>query len=233
MAGALALGAGSALVPAAWAQQEGGGELEAEAFARGSGIYLLDLQYDKPRQIAVGREPYVEHFWYVTFVLANQDSEDHPFFLEVSAESDKGVTYRPVQHPEVERIVRGRLGLAEGEPLWTAADLTIRHAEQPLPPRFPTEIVEPVIRAGQRLRCVAIFKGWHPEANHLTITFRGLTNDVRLEPAGRPHERKLLERVFRVEYYRPGDEFFPHIEALQFVGHRWETVERVVKTDLE
>ncbi|RME73935.1 MAG: hypothetical protein D6776_06145, partial [Planctomycetota bacterium] len=72
-----------------------------------------------------------------------------------------------------------------------------------------------------------------PEANHLVITWEGLTNDVQIVPTGQPHERKLIERVFHVEFYRGGDEFYPRDEWYEEVGHRWEQRETVIKTDLE
>ncbi len=196
-------------------------------------IYTLDLAWEKPVQLRVGKEPEIERFWYVVFTITNNDAVDHRLFVSVSAKSDKGVTYRPIEHPEALRVVRNRLGLHEGESLATASSLTIDHPAQERPPRFPTKLQMPVIRAGQTIRAVAIFKGLHPEANHITITWQGLTNDVQFLPTGQPHERKVIERLFHVEYYRGGDEFYPNEEWLEEVGHRWETVERIVKTDLE
>jgi hypothetical protein len=196
-------------------------------------LYTLDLSWEKPRRIRTGREPELDRSWYVLFSITNRDTKDHRFFLEVSAESEKGVTYRCNEQPLVLKAVRASLGLHEGEPLASCSALTIEHDETRQPPNFPTKLQLPLIKAGQTIRCVAIFHGWDPEANHLTVTWNGLTNDVQLAPTGQPNERKLSERVFRVEYYRGGDEFFPDEEWLEEVGHRWETLERVVKTDLE
>ena len=196
-------------------------------------LWLLKMEPDRVRTCTIGIEPDIERYWYITFTLTNEDQEDHSFFLEVSAESDKKRTYRNLSSSIVLAKVRKRLGFREGDKLWDASDLTTTHAETDTSAAFPRSLDLPVIKAGEKARCVAIFKGPDEEADRMTVSFRGLTNDVQSIKTGTPNERKLIERVFQLSYERPGDEFYRTDDSIERVGHAWVTVERVVKSDLD
>lgn len=196
-------------------------------------VWQLKMEPDRVRTCTIGIEPDIERYWYITFTLTNEDQEDHSFFLEVSADSDKKHSYRNLSNPIVLAKVRKRLGFREGDKLWDAADLTTNHAETDVGAAFPRSLDLPVIKAGEKARCVAIFKGPDDEADRITVSFRGLSNDVQSIKTGTPNERKLIERVFQLSYERPGDEYYRTDDAIEYVGHGWVTVERVVKSDLD
>jgi hypothetical protein len=196
-------------------------------------IWMLKLEPDRPRTAKLGREPEIENYWYVPFKLTNEDQEDHSFFLEISAKSDKKVETRNLAHPLVKEIVRRKLGIRPDGRLWTADDLTTNHEPTDLNASFPRKLDLPVIKAGETVQCAAIFRGPDPEADRLEVTFRGLTNDVIAEKTGNPNERKLVERALVLSYERPGDEFHRTEDSIVFVGRQWVTLERVVKTDLD
>jgi hypothetical protein len=196
-------------------------------------VFILGVEPGKVRTTTIGREPEIERYWYLPFTLVNEDQEDHSFFLEVSAESDKKREYRNLAHPIVKEKARRRLGVREGETFWDAHDLTTNHEPTDTAAAFPRKLDLPVIKAGEKVRCVAIFRGPDPEADKIVVSFRGLTNDVQSIKTGTPNERKLVERIFQLTFERPGDEFYRTDDAIEYVGRQWVTVERTVKSDLD
>ncbi len=220
-AAALAAGAATAASPAARA-----GDIASKK------IWMLEFEHQKPFRVTIGKEPHLENYWVLPFTLANPDAEDHGFFLEVAATDDKGHHYRSLAHPIVKDIARRRLGVREGDALWSHEDLTI--PGEPTDPNapFPRKLNLPVIKAGEKVRCVAIFEGWHREADRLVVTVRGLTNDAIVTRTA-PHERKIVERVLELHFARPGDEYYRTEDPIELAGRKWVNVERTIKTDLE
>ncbi|HVY61872.1 MAG TPA: hypothetical protein VHF22_09475 [Planctomycetota bacterium] len=196
-------------------------------------IWMLKMEPDRIRRAVLGREPEIENYFYLPFKLTNEDQEDHSFFLEVYAESDKGVEYRNLEHPQVKEIARKKIGVRADARFWGAADLTTNHEPTDVNAPFPRKLDLPVIKAGETVQCVAIFKGPDVEADKITVTFRGLSNDVLATKTGKPNERKLTERVLVLTYACPGDEYYRGERSISYVGREWKTVERVVKTDLD
>jgi hypothetical protein len=196
-------------------------------------IFQLKMEPDRIRRAVLGHEPEVENYFYLPFKLTNEDQEDHSFFLEVFGNSDKGVEYRNLEHPLVKEIVRKKIGVREGGRLWSAADLTTNHEPTDVGAPFPRRLELPVIKAGETVQCVAIFKGPDVEADKITITFRGLSNDVVGQKTGKPNERKLTERVLVLTYECPGDEYYRQQRSIDYVGREWKTLERVIKSDLD
>lgn len=196
-------------------------------------VWQLQIETERVRTAALGRGPEIERYWYVPFTLTNEDAEDHSVFLEVSAESDKKREYRNLAHPQVKEIARKRLGIRADGRLLDAHDLTTNHEETDTAAPFPRKLDLPVIKAGEKVRCVAIFKGPDEEADKLVVSFRGLSNDVQALKTGTPNERKLVERIYQLEYSRPGDEYYRTDDAFELVEKRWATLERVVKSDLD
>jgi hypothetical protein len=196
-------------------------------------IWTLDFEAQRPRRLTLGREPDLETYWVVPFTLTNKDADDHAFFLEVSAKDDKKNEYRNVAQDQVKDVVRRKLGVRKTGVLWTAEDYTVQHEPIEVPPTFPHDMKLPVIKAGESVRCVAIFRGPNVEADRLTVTFRGLTSDVVAAKTDKPNERKVTERALVLDYERPGDEFHRSSDAIEYVGRQWVVLERLVKTDLE
>lgn len=195
-------------------------------------LWMLEFEPGKPKRIQIGKEPNIENYWYLPFTLKNPDAEDHHFFLEITATSDKNKQYRSIAHPIVKELVRRKLGVRKDEPLWSQEELTVAH--EPTDPNapFPRKLDLPVIKAGEAVKCVAIFNAWDREMDFLTIQIRGLTNDVITQKTA-PHERKVSERVLLLKYSRPGDEYYRNEDAVEFSGREWTTIERTIKTDLE
>jgi hypothetical protein len=104
--------------------------------------------------------------------------------------------------------------------------------DQAPPQGESAKIALPVIKAGETLRCAAMFRGLDPQMDRLTIFVRGLTNDFEIE-AAEPHRRKVRERVLELVYESPGDEFSTHVRPIRFVSEKWVDIEKVVKTDLD
>lgn len=196
-------------------------------------LYQLKFEQDRVHRVTLGREPEIETYWFLPFTLTNEDAEDHSFFLDVSATSDKNVTYRNLEHAQVKELARRRLGVRKDGRLWSAADLTTGHEPTDIGAPFPRKLDLPVIKAGESVRCVAIFRGPDPEADRITVTVRGLSNDVVIATTDKPNERKLVERALELSYERPGDEFYRSSDAIEYLGRQWVTLERVVKTDLD
>ena len=96
----------------------------------------------------------------------------------------------------------------------------------------PYEIARPIIKAGETRRCVAIFRGVSKQMDRLTIEINGLTNDIIIEAVA-DHQRKITEKVYQIVYKRPGDEFYPSMDAMSFVSKGWVDRARTIKTDLK
>lgn len=133
----------------------------------------------------------------------------------------------------MKELVRKRLGVRAGDRLLAVDDLTTNHDDQDVKATGRRELKLPILKAGETVRCVAIFRGPDPEADRLSVTFRGLTNDVIAQKTDKPNERKLSERALVLTYERPGDEYFRTQDSITYVGRQWVTLERTIKTDLE
>jgi hypothetical protein len=195
-------------------------------------LWVLDFQADMPRRVVIGKEPNLDVYWVLPFKLTNNDAEDHSFFLDISAVSDKDYQYHSLSQPQVKEKIARRLGIREGGTLWTEEDFTTAHAATTVPPTFPTQLDLPTIKANTTVQCAAIFHGWDSEMDFLTVSVKGLTNDVIITKTA-PHERKLSERVFQLKYERRGQDYIRTEQPVEAVGHEWVTVERTIKTDLE
>jgi hypothetical protein len=233
-------------------------------------VWLLRFEHGRPTRVTLGREPSLENFWVLPFTLTNEDDVPHGderpiaetwgltnppgvseadaaarrdfaagrIFIDVYAESEKSVRFEDVAQPLVKEKARRLLGVRPEEPFWSQEELTSGLS---------------VIKPGETVRCVAIFKGFSREMDRLKIIVRGLTNDVRvfkadeeartlekskkaaeeLPPSLPPHERKIIERALVLRYYRPGDEYYRTLDAFEFEGREWVSLEQVAKSDLD
>jgi hypothetical protein len=198
----------------------------------GKQLWTLEFEPGMPRRVTIGTEPNLEVFWYLPFKLKNPDQQDHSFFLEITGVSDKNYQYRSMTQPQVKEKIRRRLGLHKEDTLWTEEDFTVAHEPTDVNAAFPRKLDLPVIKAGETVQCAAIFHGWDNEMDFLTVSVKGLTNDV-IETKTAPHERKLSERVFQLHYERRGQDYMRTEQPVEYVGHEWVTVDRIIKTDLE
>lgn len=76
-------------------------------------LYFLKFTHDAPKELYLttgdsGEEP--EVFWYLVYTVENADPEDHEIYLEVTAETGKGVRYRDGYHPLALERIRKQTG---------------------------------------------------------------------------------------------------------------------------
>jgi hypothetical protein len=75
-------------------------------------------------------------------------------------------------------------------------------------------------KAGEKRACVAVFNKLDPGANHIKIRVRGLSNDLHLTSTT-DGKRMIEERVFALEYNRPGDEYEINLDRFIQVKKGW------------
>ena len=86
--------------------------------------------------------------------------------------------------------------------------------------------------SGQSRECVAIFNPIDPEADKITVEVFGLVNDISMEKIGDGRLR-ITERVLRLTFHRPGDEFYTSLDKFKFIEKKWGTVTRTVQVPVE
>lgn len=223
----------------------------AEGIARkNERIWVLDFRPEKLDVLYLKEDTGdTEVYWYLTYTVTNRDEVAHPFFLDLTAQSDRGRRshrYHDIWIPDVYDEVRDLLGLREGDQLLSQRDLCMPPpGERNQPPRLDDQrtrdtatIALPVIQPQQTLRCVAIFKPLDGQMDRLTVFVRGLTNsslhthDDYVAPADRPQQRVITEAVLTLEYRRPGDEFSAQLDRIEYVGRRWIDETRTILSDL-
>ncbi|MGE3166030.1 MAG: hypothetical protein AB7O52_14080 [Planctomycetota bacterium] len=188
-------------------------------------IEQLDFTFEKPRTVVIyptegaakdaspteaGRI-----YWYLPYKLTNTGAASAKFFVTLSATSDKGKKYSdlPLAHVEekVERI--------EGRKLHSKADVQASGAALDTYESF-----EP----GESRSCVAVFNPIDAEADTIVIEIRGLVNDVEIKELGASTIR-VTERVLKVTFKRPGDEFYTSLDQFVLESKKWEKVDRELK----
>ena len=76
---------------------------------------------------------------------------------------------------------------------------------------------------GETRHCVAIFNPLDSEADTITIDLHGLINDIALENLGDGRFR-VTERVLRIVFERPGDEFYTSLDQFKLKSKNWITL---------
>ncbi len=218
---------------------------------------VFDAQ--QPFRIVVGQGNHRHDvFWVLPYYLENTGSSDHKFFLTITGESDKGVTYRDNQYGLVYEKIRTYLSLREQDVLWWNPDVTMAHNrerarlstdvplvelaepgdEDPTDPPFaapeddfPIELNLPTIEAGERVYCVAVFRNLDREMDRLVITVKGLAKVRSIEKVD-DHVRRVTESVLQLTYERPGDEFYTLSDYVRFVKQEWVEHSMEYRTDL-
>lgn len=149
-------------------------------------------------------------YWYLRYTLVNKGNNDASFFVSLSAHSDKDRKYRDLALAPVEKKVER----IERRPLHSKADMLAEGKPLDAREEYP---------AGQSRDCVAIFNPLDPEADTIIVEVRGLLNDLVVEKLAGDRVR-ITERVLRLTFERPGDEFYTALDQFVFKGKKWETV---------
>jgi hypothetical protein len=161
-------------------------------------------------------------YWYLVYTLENPSSEDRDIYVGFTATSDRDKTYGDVYLPFVERAIEAR----ERTPLWGKTDefeiLSERDPEDPKYQYLP-------IKAGEKRLSVAVFNRLDPNANHVTIEIRGLSNEVKTV-AKEDGTKWLEERVRVLKFDRPGDEFTITRDSFDLKAEDW--IRHAVKLEI-
>ena len=182
------------------------------------GIPRLELKFERPRQVTIfggnGNDlrpdgvPYSGRtYWYLPYTLENKSGLDSTFYVGLRASSDKKRKYCDIALPWVEKVVERR----EGKPFFSRVDLLKKNGAADL---------GMAMAAGEKRECVAIFNAIDPEADNIVVDVHGLVDDIEVEelPGG---SLKITERVVRIEFHRPGDEFFSSMDTFRFEKKSW------------
>jgi hypothetical protein len=185
------------------------------------GIPRLELKFERPRQITIfggkgndlrpdGVPSAGRTYWYLPYTLENKSGLDSTFYVGLRASSDKKRSYCDIALPWVEKVIERR----EGKPLFSRVDLLKKNGAADLGMG---------ISAGEKWECVAIFNAIDPEADHIIVDVYGLVDDIEVEemPDG---GLKITERVIRIQFHRPGDEFFTSMDSFLFKKKDWVRV---------
>jgi len=238
-------------------------------------IWYLNFRYQKPKMITVGQEfanPRI--YWYMLFSLENLDAEDHEIFVDLRAFSDKDVEYINVYEEDVYKVIVWKEGKKEwkgvednGKPgvlhhvhAYTfmpnlkelSGPVTKVWERKPLVQSKthgdPDDLNLPVIKAGQKWECVAIFKtaydakterfrirphgryAWDLEMHHLRIRVSGLTEDFKIIT----HEDRLQAEEYLHKdllLLRDGTEVWCRVREVMIDAYRIEQRTKGKKTE--
>ncbi|MCA8959307.1 MAG: hypothetical protein KDC38_02290 [Planctomycetes bacterium] len=187
----------------------------------GSKLNPLSIKFEKPRTVTIYPGTDVENdvsgipkagrvYWYLPYTLTNTGSDAEKFFVSVKASSDKDRSYSDLAlgyvEQKIERIERRKL-----------------HSKVDLVAEGKSLASYQTYAPGQSRECVAIFNPLDPEADKIDVFFHGLVNDIVLEPIGDGRFR-VTERVLRVTFERPGDEFYTSLDQFKFKSKTWITL---------
>ena len=185
------------------------------------GIARLEMKFERPRQITVfggkghdlradGVPGSGRTYWYLPYTIENKSGLDASFHVSLTASSDKNRRYCDIALPWVEKAVERR----ERKPLFSRVDMFKKSGAGELGIDFP---------AGEKRECVALFNAIDPEADHIVIDVHGLVDDIEVEELP-DNGLRLTERVLRLEFHRPGDEFYTAMDSFQFTKKSWVNV---------
>ena len=177
-------------------------------------FWIVEFDFEHLRMIAprygigAGRV-----YWYMVYTLTNTSDEDRDIYVSITATSDNNHLYSDLYLPSIEKAVEKK----EGEPLWGKADeFELLQKRKPSDPKYHYT----KIKAGEKRRCVAVFNRLDPNANKITVSVSGLSNEVK-EAAKEDGTRLLEERIRELQFERPGDEFAITMDSFRLVGKEW------------
>lgn len=163
-------------------------------------LWVLDFEVEKVRSVTLLEGTRRgEVYWCMIYTLRNRTGEDRDAYISVTARSDDGRLYSDIYMPEVERAVERKLK----RPLWGRSDLFQLQKEREDSDEYFNYTT---IEAGETRRCVAVFNKLDPGANHIEITVRGLSNDLKLIDLD-DGTQVIEERVYVLRYERPEDRY--------------------------
>ncbi len=219
----------------------------------------LKFEPEQPFRVRVGQGNHLHDvFWVLPYWLENDSGSDHQFFLSITGESDKGYTYRDNSYGLAYEKIRTYLNLRDQDVLWWHDDVAMAHTpdreriptEVPLveladpddsspeaPPYsapeddFPIVLNLPVIEAGERVFCVAVFRNLDREMDELVVTVKGLAKVRTIEKIS-SNVSRMTESVLKLTYSRPGDEFYTLEDYVRFVRKEWVDESTEYRTDL-
>lgn len=152
-------------------------------------------------------------FWYLLYTLENPSSENRDAFLSITATSDRGKRYADMYLP----LVEGEIERKEGYPLWGKTDeVSVLERRDPKQPDY--NFLR--INAGEKRASVAVFNRLDPNANHVTIRVLGLSNEIKRVES--PEGIVLEEKVYELNFNRPGDEFAVTRDTFRLVKREWK-----------
>jgi hypothetical protein len=147
------------------------------------------------------------------YTLENPAKEDREVFVSITAKSDRGKSYGDLYLPMVEKAIEQQ----EGKVFWGKADeFGILEKRDPQDPKYNYV----TLKAGEKRESVAIFNRLDPNANTVTVSVAGLSNQIKT--VAKPDGSKVLEeRIRELRYKRPGDEFAITRDSFQLLGEDW------------
>jgi len=163
------------------------------------GYWYLTLEAQEPDFVVVGNTDELRaRYLYLTYTLTNA-SENSIEATQPNAVviAGTGKEVFDINGPAAKALIEKRLGRAL---------LTEREAAGTYKPRQKKEIV-------------AIYPVPDPNARTLTFQFRGLTNQYRL--VVKDSSRQILNRVYEMAYYWPGDAAHLGERNLEPEGVKW------------
>ena len=152
-------------------------------------------------------------YWYLVYRLGNTSKENRDCFVNITAVSDNNKQYADLYLPSVERAIEKK----EGQPLWGKTDeYAIISKRKPDDPKYNYI----TLKAGEKRLCVAVFNHLDPNANKITISISGLSNEIRYV-SKEDGTKELEERVRELYFERPGDEYAITADSFKAVGKEW------------
>ena len=152
-------------------------------------------------------------FWYMLYELSNPSDEDLQLLVHITATSDHNKRYADLFLPSVERAIEQK----EKRSLWGKVDhFMITSQRKPNNPKYNYI----TLKAREKRFCVAVFNRLDPNANNITISVLGLSNDIR-DSVAEDGTRLLGERMREFYFKRAGDEHDITLDSFKPAGRAW------------
>ncbi|MEM7166435.1 MAG: hypothetical protein AAF581_13300 [Planctomycetota bacterium] len=189
-------------------------------------IDKLEFKFERPRTVIIypiGDQQNAKGvdagriYWYLRYSLTNTGKDTSEFFVTLLARSDKDRTYADLALPVVEK----KIERIEGRELHSKGDV---QKEGKLISTYEE------YASGQSRNCVAIFNPIDPEADFITVDVHGLVNDIETQKLEGGVVR-VQERVLRLKFARPGDEFYTSLDQFTFKSKEWVKIQHDLKLE--
>ena len=207
-------------------------------------VWSLDFQFKLPRMIWVDipqptGQMQRKLIWYMVYTVTNtgqvmtpvQDAElpypttDNPKLFEVKM-VDQPVRFAPSFLLEGRESLEAGVGFVKAYPdrLIPVAIGPIQRREDPARRLLTTVEMAREIAVGETLWGVVTWEDLDPRIDRFSIYIKGLTNAYRWsdEPGGFKRGasigtgRRLLQKTLRLNFWRPGDEFYEHEGEIRY-----------------